>query len=676
MNGNNDEYEYEAEGFSFNQAEPNNFLAQTISHHSMEHMPEDNNMEIENNESYYANFDNNNGSNNDHNNSNAHNNNNSNNNYQPSDNNNNEYNAAVSVGSTSEEQSLPSLPPGESVSPEQQQQQIYNQQQQAHSASMSKNKRTRATGHALDLLMREFEMNPSPNPELRKSIALKTGLDEKKVRIWFQNRRAKYKKTSSSTNLAYMGNQQPFGTVPNNGYENINNNNSIGHLDIGTSTVPGNDEHYNMEQMQQHGYSDNSNNNNGEENQMYRASATDMQYSDEFEFDGIPWDMNINYHFIDAMSLTVGSWKRIKSGHLDDSSMPDVTRLSNLSPISINDIMADATDLLVLISKKNYEINYFFSAIAENSKILFRVFFPINSVVNCSLSLTKKDGSTTINSSSVSSPNGNKVKIEKKGFSSGPNNNNINQSSGNGRNANNEPQKDNTADNTEENEDEDDYTELRLLLNRAPKFAVYFSDVVDEAASNQWNICDDFSEGKQVSEAYLGSNEIPHVLKGTEESLKLMNSLILEYNNTNIYPSTMAMPPLSQSLHYQHQNPHQQQQQQQQNQYPHQQQPAQHSPYPFHQQPTQPFQPASSQIPPTSFMSPSNFGFHSSDVFMQSGFTPDPTSDLLMDNAGLQSSGPTPGHLGNTNMMGSTSNTIPETPDFNSLLNFQTNDEE
>lgn len=75
-------------------------------------------------------------------------------------------------------------------------------------------------------------------------------------------------------------------------------------------------------------------------------------------------------------------------------------------------------------------------------------------------------------------------------------------------------------------------------------------------------------------------------------------------------------------------------------------------------------------------MSPSNFGFHSSDVFMQSGFTPDPTSDLLMDNAGLQPNGSSSGHLGNNNMMGPTNNAIPETPDFNSLLNFQTNDDE
>ncbi|KAL6944526.1 hypothetical protein ACO0RG_001263 [Hanseniaspora osmophila] len=658
MNGNNNEYEYETDGFSFNQVEPNNFLAQTISHHSMEHLPQDTNMQLENNESYY-----------------------------PSQNGTNDYNNAASIGNTSEEQSLPSLPPGESLSPEQQQHQVYNQQQQqAHNTSMSKNKRTRATGHALDLLMKEFEMNPSPNPELRKSIALKTGLDEKKVRIWFQNRRAKFKKTSSSTNLEYMGKQPQFGAMPNNGYENMNNNNNNGSISINSSVAPGNDENYDMDhiqqqQQQQHGYN---NNNNGENNQMYRASATDMQYSDEFEFDGIPWDMNINYHFIDAMSLTVGSWKRIKSGHLDDSSMPDVTKLSNLSPISINDIMADATDLLVLISKKNYEINYFFSAIAENSKILFRVFFPINSVVNCSLSLTKKDNSNTINNSSLSSPNANKVKATKKGVSDTPNDNKskntTNENSRDGSDANPESQENKIAEDNEENEDDDDYTDLRLLLNRAPKFAVYFSDVVDEAASNQWNICDDFSEGKQVSEAYLGSNEIPHVLKGTEESLKLMNSLILEYNNTNIYPSTMMMPPQSQLLHYQHQNPQsqqqQQQQQQQQHQYQHQQQHAQNSPYSFHQQHTQQFQPASSQVPPASFMSPSNFGFHSSDVFMQSGFTPDPTSDLLMDNAGLQPNGSSSGHLGNNNMMGPTNNAIPETPDFNSLLNFQTNDDE
>lgn len=312
----------------------------------------------------------------------------------------------------------------------------YNDQKSAHlqqgNDGKPKTKRTRATGEALAILKREFDVNPNPNAQNRKRISDMTNLPEKNVRIWFQNRRAKFRKS---------GRQNP------------------------------------------------------------RTSALDMNgigsLSLTVDFDRIPLNINNNYYFLDVSSLTVGSWKRLKSGNLDKESLPNIKDLSNLSPISINDIMSNSTDLMVLISKKNFEINYFFSAIANNTKILFRIFFPINSVVNCSLSFE---------ADSIRKEN---------------------------------------EDQDEQDQDPSEKTcELKLTVSKSPKFAVYFSDAVEHFTSNQWSICEDFSEGRQVSDAFVGGSNLPHVLNGLEDSLKFMNSLILDYNSTNqiIPPPTVTQP--------------------------------------------------------------------------------------------------------------------------------------
>ncbi|ONH68277.1 Regulatory protein PHO2 [Cyberlindnera fabianii] len=155
--------------------------------------------------------------------------------------------------------------------------------------------------------------------------------------------------------------------------------------------------------------------------------------------------------------------------------------LSNLSPQSINEIMTNSTDLMLIISKKNFEINYFFSAITDNSKILFRIFYPISSVNDCSISFAQ------------------------------------------------------------DAEGKEPSCELKIHLNKPPKFAVSFSHLIVQN-NNQWSICDDFSEGHQVNDAFIGGSGIPHVFSGLEQSLKFMNSFILDYNSTNVAPAEFELP--------------------------------------------------------------------------------------------------------------------------------------
>ncbi|CAR25748.1 hypothetical protein ZYGR_0A03170 [Zygosaccharomyces rouxii] len=322
--------------------------------------------------------------------------------------------------------------------------------------SSSKPKRTRARGEALDILKREFETNPNPTSQRRKKLSEMTGLPEKNVRIWFQNRRAKLRKDDRAGVRDGSGGLTGDNTGDSNAFYSYDN---------------------------------------GENSTL---------------FDQIPLNINNNYYFIDICSITVGSWNRMKSGALRKSNWSTVKDLSNLSPISINEIMSNATDLMVLISKKNFEINYFFSAMANNTKILFRIFFPINSVVNCSLSLEANDIIEPRNSDQQDDENGESSLGD---------------------------------DNRSSNEDSEKLGELKINVSRPPNFAVYFLEAPDEATNNQWSICEDFSEGRQVNDAFIGGSNLPHALKGLQNSLRFMNSLILDYNSTNqIIPPPPPQP--------------------------------------------------------------------------------------------------------------------------------------
>ncbi|KAK6199985.1 uncharacterized protein RJT21DRAFT_38610 [Scheffersomyces amazonensis] len=317
-------------------------------------------------------------------------------------------------------------------------------------------KRTRASGEALDFLLQEFERNQNPSNEQRREISEKTGMTEKAIRIWFQNRRAKLKKfeklSKINTNTTNTTNSS-IHSSRSNSFSNLVSPNHYNH--------PGN-----------------SNNNNGINPP---SNLSHQQLQQQY----IPIEINEKYCFINCSSLSVGSWQRIKSGYHQENLLRN--SLVNLSPFTLNSVMQNV-DLLVILSKKNFEINYFFSAISNNTKILFRIFYPINSILTCSLL-----------------------------------DNNINKEN----------------------------NELRVSLSHQPKFSVYFynginNNVNSNSNANQWSICDDFSEGQQVSQAHMneGGTSIPHVLVGVKSSLQYLNAFILENNQMMHHQQQQNQQPL------------------------------------------------------------------------------------------------------------------------------------
>ena len=331
--------------------------------------------------------------------------------------------------------------------------------------SPSKLRRLRAKGETLEILKREFETNPSPSIEQRRKIAKVVGMPEKNVTIWFQNRRAKFKKKQRSL-AAERQRYSPMRAA------------SAGKPYTGVGVgVTG--------EMKEGG-------NDISEDLGLDSSGGEIQipaFVDKFKFfDRIPFDYNSDYNFVDVCSVTIGTWNRMKSGSILKRKFKFVKELKNLSPNSVSTLMLDSTDLLVLISQKNFEVNYFFIAIANNTKILFRVFYSIDSIIDCSLTTEAGSSEELLSPGRINSIFG----------------------------------------------------EFRIVLSKSPNFAVYFlnSNERDPGNANQWSICEDFSEGRQVSTAYVGGTNIPHCLKGLHNSLKSMNNLISRYKSRTQLPPT------------------------------------------------------------------------------------------------------------------------------------------
>lgn len=327
--------------------------------------------------------------------------------------------------------------------------------------SDSATKRTRASGEILNYLVHEFAKNANPSTALRREISNKTGMPERSVRIWFQNRRAKARK------LEKLNQNHPNLISDTNLQQNNHNLNNQSPLQ--------------QQQQQQQHFSSSSMQLQNSLSPSPRLSLNNLETINE---------INGKYYVIECKTLSVGNWQRIKSGYLKSHSLPQLT---NLSPKLLNEVM-DTTDLLVVLSKKDKELNYFFSGVFQNEKVLFRIFYPIFNIIKSSILNKTQNPNSPSDSSS-------------------------------------------------------DDTLLQLELTTSPQFAVHFARDPSSGNENlnQWSICEDFSEGQQVANAFhgKGGNNIPHILSDNINNLKILSTLINSLNESHKATSSTFPDPIS-----------------------------------------------------------------------------------------------------------------------------------